>query len=223
MLSVRLCEYAGSDEDVAEGIKHCIFHDENYLKGENYDKNKEVRTRFQTKLSSGRPLNFSGYHLPDISFRDYEFSGPLDFASATFTKGAYFLGAKFKEAYFGRATFIEKANFDGDEFTEKADFGRATFTEKANFSEAIFTKEVDFFDTQFQIADFSQVKFLNEIRFSGSEITFKDETLFRYRIFEQPNSYLMYVIYPRCRLLEVIYERSHLRTRLNGEERIILR
>jgi uncharacterized protein YjbI with pentapeptide repeats len=241
LLSESQCEYEGCDEMVY-GVTLCIFHNKNYLDGDNYDKNKdEVATKFKTKLSNcpaGKPLNFKGYYLPDISFGGYKFSEPLDFGDATFTE-AYFGNATFTEAYFGNATFTEayfgnatftkgnfvgatftgKANFREDSFTEKAnfhgvtftkgadfrhvtftkgadfsgatfteeaDFRRATFKEKADFYSATFTKGVDFIFATLQIADFSQAKFLNEVRFSGLAIIFKEGTLFRYTIFEQP-------------------------------------
>jgi hypothetical protein len=63
-----------------------------------------------------------------------------------------------------------------------------------DFYFATFTKQADFIDATFQIADFTQTRFLNEIRFSQSEevkdIIFKDEAIFRYTIFEQPSKTL---------------------------------
>jgi hypothetical protein len=55
-------------------VTRCIFHDINYLKGANYEKNKEeVANRFKIKLSkylsNNIPFKFFGYYLPEISFR----------------------------------------------------------------------------------------------------------------------------------------------------------
>jgi hypothetical protein len=53
LLSVYPCEYEGCEELVQQGVKYCIFHDENYLSG-NYDRHKEeVGTKFRMKLSRG--------------------------------------------------------------------------------------------------------------------------------------------------------------------------
>ena len=85
LLSVYPCEYEGCEELVQQGVKYCIFHDENYLSG-NYDRHKEeVGTKFRMKLSRGH-LNYKGYNLPDVSFDKREFSDPLDFTAAFFFK-----------------------------------------------------------------------------------------------------------------------------------------
>jgi len=259
-LLLPTCHYEKCDEQ-AHGRKYyslspenCIFHDKNFLKGDNYDINKnEVARKFLDKLSNyvsdRKALYFNGYNLPALEFVRYEFSerlkfsdatfyGLVNFFGATFTKGASFDGAAFtkgadfsnatltNEANFSSATFAEGAYFFGAVFTERANFEYATFTEVASFSHAIFskgavfsraifskgvdfsgatftkeacatlrqeayfygatfTKEAYFYDVKFQNSDFSEAKFLNEVRFSGSEV-FKDETLFRYTIFEQP-------------------------------------
>jgi hypothetical protein len=76
-----------------------MFHDRNYLKGDNYGKNKEkVANRFNRKLSkynsNNMPLEFIGYSLPDISFQNYEFSEPLYFNEATFYRVRFSEGAR---------------------------------------------------------------------------------------------------------------------------------
>ena len=63
------CDVPKKDTD----SEFCIFHDINYLKGDNYEKNKkEVVNRFKRKLSkyssNNMPLRFFGYCLPEISF-----------------------------------------------------------------------------------------------------------------------------------------------------------
>jgi hypothetical protein len=70
-------------------VTRCIFHDINYLKGDNYEKNKEeVANRFNRKLSKYRsnnmPLKFIGYCLPEISFEGNIFREALYFIDATF-------------------------------------------------------------------------------------------------------------------------------------------
>jgi len=56
-------------------MTRCMFHDINYLEGDNYEKNKEkVGKRFKRKLSNyhstSNPFEFFGYCLPEISFQD---------------------------------------------------------------------------------------------------------------------------------------------------------
>jgi hypothetical protein len=91
----------------------CIFHDISYLKGDNYQKNKEeVSNRFNLKLSrhssNNIPLMFIGYCLPDISFHNHKFTQSIDFTAATFSGEAAFKSATFsKLAYFSSATFSE--------------------------------------------------------------------------------------------------------------------
>jgi hypothetical protein len=51
------------------GTRRCIFHDENYLKGDNYGKHREeVARRFEKKLSESS-LEFIGYCLPNVPLR----------------------------------------------------------------------------------------------------------------------------------------------------------
>jgi hypothetical protein len=80
----------------------CMFHDINYLKGDNYEKNKEkVANRFKRKLakydSNDTDFEFFGYCLPDISFENQEFSKELYFNDATFYV-VNFTKAKFSKA-----------------------------------------------------------------------------------------------------------------------------
>ena len=178
------------EEAYAENVTQCIYHDENYLKDDNYGKNKdEVAEKFQTKLSkyisNNKPLNFQGYCLPEVSLESFEFSQPLDFSKATFygrvnfhsitfTKEANFIGATFtKEAYFHSATFSEGANFgddfDGATFSEGANFTNATFTKEAHFNIATFTKEAHFTNATFtKDADFTNATFTKEAYFRSA-------------------------------------------------------
>jgi hypothetical protein len=59
-----------------QGVAHCIFHDRDYLKGDNYERHKqEVADRFQEKLSEcsskNIPFEFIGYCLPKISIQHH--------------------------------------------------------------------------------------------------------------------------------------------------------
>ena len=90
------CQYKDENYDftcdeptIYPGSKFCIFHDINYLKGDNYEKHKEeVAKRFQEKLSEysskHMPLKFPGYCLPDISFVNQKFTEEVNFNNATF-------------------------------------------------------------------------------------------------------------------------------------------
>jgi uncharacterized protein YjbI with pentapeptide repeats len=183
------------------GSKFCIFHDINYLKGDNYDKHKEeVAKRFEEKLSEysckHMPLFFIGYCLPDISFRHKQLNEPLnfneatfygvaDFNSTTFSNKADFNRAKFSEyVNFVEATFSNRANFGEAKFFNKADFRRSIFSNRANFRRTTFSNEVDFNSTTFSNeVDFSRSIFLSEAYFSGE---FRGSTYFNYTIFEEP-------------------------------------
>src|ERR1051326_5661010 len=125
------------------GSKFCIFHDVNYLKGDNYEKNKQqVADEFKKELSKrpkGTPLKFIGYCLPYISLEHEKFSEVLyfndaifyegaDFDYATFSKNSGFYSARFsKKAYFGYAKFAG-TNFGGSIFSDVADFGGTIFS-----------------------------------------------------------------------------------------------
>jgi hypothetical protein len=93
------CDEYSTDTD----SEFCIFHDKNYLKGDNYEKRKEeVAKRFDDKLSeyssNHRHLDFIGYCLPDISFHFEHVTGALDFSYATFYGVANFNGSKFSNS-----------------------------------------------------------------------------------------------------------------------------
>src|SRR5919199_2600628 len=122
---ILTCQYINKDYDVDcdelpidAGSKFCIFHDINYLKGNNYDKHKEeVAKRFEKKLSKYSsnhiPLKFIGYFLPEISFQDRQFTEDLYFSYVTFYGTANFTLATFsREANFSRAKFSGLADFD---------------------------------------------------------------------------------------------------------------
>src|SRR5919202_412057 len=99
----------------------CMFHDEKYLEGDNYEKNKQVVVnRFNRKLSKYRSDNMHlllmGYHLPEISFDYYQFA---DFSETKFCGKAYFTGA----------TFFNEANFSC-EFNGEAYFNYVLFEDE---------------------------------------------------------------------------------------------
>jgi len=126
------------------GLNRCIFHDVNYLKDHNYEKNREeVYNRFKRKLSKYRshnmPLKFIGYCLPDISFADEEFSKEIYFSDATFYGKTTFAKAKFFSE-----TYFEKTKFSGE-----ASFSDATFSGQAWFESAKFSGEVLWTSTLF--------------------------------------------------------------------------
>ena len=138
------CQYKDESYDftcdeppICQGSKFCIFHDINYLKGDNYEKNKEeVAKRFEEKLgeysSNHSPLRFIGYHLPDVSFQGKLLTEELDFNGATFYGRADFNGVTFpKGASFGEATFSGEANFGSAIFSGATRFGSAIFSEVA--------------------------------------------------------------------------------------------
>jgi Pentapeptide repeats (9 copies) len=191
------------EEPIKNG-EFCIFHDKNHYTEHEQEAAKKFEEKVKESISQNEPLICFGYFLPAIDFRRLlegksfakpvyfnkatfyrkanfigaKFSEEAYFAEATFSKGAYFLRATFsKGAYFLRATFSKGAYFAGAKFSEgAADFSRATFSEgAADFLKATFSKR----------AYFNRAKFLASASFLKSE--FKDETFFRYTIFEQSN------------------------------------
>jgi hypothetical protein len=101
------------DEDILpSGL--CIFHDENYLK-EDEDNRKEheqkVRDRLMSKIydsiAQNEALFCIGYHLPDITIREVNFTKP---------------------AYFSKCEFQGTADFSEASFQGTADFSEASFT-----------------------------------------------------------------------------------------------
>jgi uncharacterized protein YjbI with pentapeptide repeats len=169
------CDEPAIDTD----SKLCIFHDINYLKGDNYDKHKEeVANRFNRKISkyssNNIPFKFFGYCLPEISFKSYQFPDSLYFHDATFYGKADFRGAKFSEyTGFGRTTFYGKADFSGATFSNE---GR--FTERITwFGDTVFLDEANFdmsfsFITFFNYAKFSKRAYFGNAEFSGAFVTF---------------------------------------------------
>ena len=139
-------------------VTRCMFHDINYLKGDNYEKHKEeVANRFNRKLSKYRsnnmPLKFIGYCLPDTGYK--------------------FLNMKFNESvYFNKATFYGVANFHNATFSKGANFSEAIFANTAVFSEATFSEEgVSFYGAKFaKICSFNKAIFSGEAVFIGESI-----------------------------------------------------
>lgn len=150
-----VCSYKNAKKDykcdiaVHDGGDRCLFHDENCLKGDKYEKNKnEVVNQLELQLIShpeGMPFKFIGYHLPECSFEETLFNQPVYFNDAIFYGSVSFRGA----------TFSHKAHFFGTEFRKEANFERAIFLDKAFFNGAIFHK-----------ACFKEVKFSNNVYFS---------------------------------------------------------
>jgi uncharacterized protein YjbI with pentapeptide repeats len=108
-------------------VIRCIFHDINYLKGDNYEKNKEeVANRFYRKLSkysfNNMPLKFVGYCLPFISFLNERFTRLIDFTDGTFYDGVNFSHATFSIVSFDSAKFSGEAHFDSAKFPEQQSF-----------------------------------------------------------------------------------------------------
>jgi hypothetical protein len=114
-----LCDELPIDTD----SNFCIFHDANYLKGENYEKNKEeVYKRFEKKLaeysSNNMAFKFIGYFLPDIWFYNKQLTSPIYFTDTTF----------YGEADFSSATFSGIASFKSATFSQPAKFSSAKFS-----------------------------------------------------------------------------------------------
>lgn len=136
----------------------CIFHDINYLKGDNYEKNKEeVANRFYRKLSkysfNNMPLKFVGYCLPFISFLNQRFTRLIDFTDATFYDGVNFSHATFSIV-----------SFDSAKFSETAIFYSATFS-VVSFESAMFLGKCNFLATNFKGVNFSEAGFSKEANF----------------------------------------------------------
>ena len=155
----------------------CMFHDEKYLEGDNYEKNKQVVVnRFNRKLSKYRSDNMHlllmGYHLPEISFDYYQFAGSLYFSGVIFSGFTSFTEATFSsEAFFNRARFSKGVNFRKATFSKGATFSRVRFSELADFSETKFCGK----------AYFTGATFFNEANFSCE---FNGEAYFNYVLFE---------------------------------------
>jgi uncharacterized protein YjbI with pentapeptide repeats len=170
---------------------HCMFHDTNYLKGDNYEKNKEkVASGFKRKLlaynSNDMPLEFFGYCLPDISFENEEFSKEIYFNDATLYVGN-FIKTKFsKAANFHKTTFYGLwTDFTKDTFPKGADFSEAIFYGLANFSGATFSEGTFFMKTIFSnIATFEGTTF-SALLTSFRKATFSNNTIFRLASFSQ--------------------------------------
>ena len=110
-------KFTCDEPTIYTGSNLCVFHDINYLKGDNYDIHKEeVAKRFKDKLldysSRGKPFKFIGYCLPDISFQNEQFTEAL---------------------YFSHSTFYGEADFNSAKFYGKADFNSAKFSRGASF------------------------------------------------------------------------------------------
>jgi uncharacterized protein YjbI with pentapeptide repeats len=190
LASSEKCQYKNEihditcDEPASRLNGFCIFHDKDYLYGNNYERHKEkVSKRFGEKLSeyssNNMPLKFIGYCLPNISFKNNQFTeelyfdyatfyGAANFSGATFSKGAYFRGAKFSSpTYFNEATFSNEANFSGATFSKEATFNRANFAEKISFLHCRFDGPINFLAVDFKnLADFVYCSFNNRAIFS---------------------------------------------------------
>ena len=98
-------------------VTRSIFHDINYLKGDNYNKNKEqvatdLIANYQNMVLT-ISFQFFGYCLPDISFPSEQFSEAIYFNSAIFYGVANFLVTIFSaEAYFSMPTSLVEQRFN---------------------------------------------------------------------------------------------------------------
>jgi uncharacterized protein YjbI with pentapeptide repeats/uncharacterized protein YeeX (DUF496 family) len=186
---------------VDEGTR-CIFHNINYLKGDNYEINKKkLVDKFEKKLSNhpkGVPFKFIGYCLPEIPSLNKQFDNPVyfndtifygsanfsetifleaaDFSGSKFLKEVSFNGATFNKAEFSKAMFCNKAYFKKATFCSMANFRGATFSEQADFDEAKFSEAHFFRSAFFKKADFIQAKFCRIAEFD--EATFSNKTDF---------------------------------------------
>jgi Pentapeptide repeats (9 copies) len=131
-------------------VTRCIFHDTNYLKGNNYEKNKEeVGNRFKRKLSKYRSNNmtfeFFGYCLPEISFKNEKFTETLYLVDAIFYGETSFKSATFSGVVsFTSVNFKSSAKFNNTNFLEKGDFHSATFLGQSDFAGTTFKRVICF-------------------------------------------------------------------------------
>ena len=109
-----------------------------------------------------RPLEFIGYCLPDISFKNHEFTEPLYFIDAIFYGATNFYNAKFSdEADFTYATFSGKASFYQAKFSGRAGFYNAKFSDEADFTYATFFGKADFSNSIFSSSQMIASMLLN--------------------------------------------------------------
>lgn len=146
----------------------------------------------------GHDVNFSRTHFDcDVSFRDFVFTGPIDFTYATFSRYAYFRGAHFFEtADFHFATFSRVPDFSYANFYRSTTLNAVTFSDDAGFNSfssttfgevsfdgATFSSHADFTSTVFlDRVDFSSVTFSREANFVNAK--FSSMTTFANAIFE---------------------------------------
>jgi hypothetical protein len=170
--------YNCPDEEILDsGL--CIFHDENYLK-EGKDNRKEHEQKVIAKLmekvrnsiNQKEKLLCIGYHLPDITIKEANFTKPVYFSECKFQGKADFIGASFQA----------QADFGFAEFSGLAIFGSATFSSGANFSSAIFSGQAEFFN-----AKFSGLAYFSSATFSGQIASFNNATFFEQASFSNAN------------------------------------
>ncbi len=133
------------------GHQYCVLH------FPSCDKEEDLKQVLDSKLTQ-RDYNFGGTFFPagTSDFEAYEFNAEVNFAGATFAKGANFAGARFNgvETCFRVATFNgEQTNFSSAQFNgENTWFSTAQFnSEVTSFSGATFNGE----QTSFVGATFS--------------------------------------------------------------------
>jgi hypothetical protein len=117
--------------------KRCEFHDIVYAQINPDAVMKLFYNLVDEAMQKAVPLLCIGFYLPGNVNLVKEFKDRVYFSHATFTKGAHFSGATFKEAHFFRATFT-KANFSRATFNEKADFSRSDFIDEVKFDKSRF-------------------------------------------------------------------------------------
>lgn len=176
-----------------EGLSYCVLH----FPGE--PKQPEFSQAFKRKLSN-HDFNFQGVWFPRFNFGSVEFTGPADFAFATFGYAVTFGWAKFRQgAYFNETTFKRDAFFPQTRFSAGANFAAAKFHGLANFTRAEFEGEVVFTQTTFEkSAIFSAATFKDTVRFSGHEdspnFTDTSPLNLQFARIEQPQSFVFHTL-----------------------------
>lgn len=110
--------------------------------------------------------------LGEVSLKQSEFDGKLDFQDAEFHE----------LVRSGGAVFAASVGFPGAEFHEKADFELAEFGETGFFKGTVFRGEVDFSGATFSgVPNFADAKFLEDADFQRT--TYEEDTTFSGAVF----------------------------------------
>jgi hypothetical protein len=143
-------------EQFTENGDFCIFHDKShYIE-------QEAAKRFEEKVKSinqNEPLVCFGYYLPGINFANLlegkNFSQPVYFNEATFSK----------EANFGGAKFLDEVYFRENEFKGKTFFRNVTFEQqnKVKFDDN------DLSNVSFADSDITRIRFGGGVTWRGDD------------------------------------------------------